>query len=112
MARTVLQPWSCEPRLAHRATWWRSCAARAWSRSWRGPSAARWSRRAPRCACLVLGQVTGGAGATRAAGAQARVPPTLAGRVAQYTVEEEEFQDILDTASVVEKPGMVTDAEV
>ncbi len=40
------------------------------------------------------------------------MPPTLAGRVAQYTVEEEEFQDILDTASVVEKPGMVTDAEV
>ena len=42
--------------------------------------------------------------------AQARVPPSLEGRVAQYAVEEEEFEDILDTASMVERPG--TDADM
>ena len=40
--------------------------------------------------------------------AQARVPPTLQGRVEQYAVEEEEFLDILDTASFVERPGTST----
>ena len=44
--------------------------------------------------------------------AQARVPPTLAGRVARYAVEEEEFQDILDSASVVEKPGAIIHTEM
>ena len=33
------------------------------------------------------------------------MPPSLEGRVAQYTVEEEEFEDILDTASMVERPS-------
>ena len=40
--------------------------------------------------------------------AQARVPPSLLGRAAQYVVEEEEFRDILDTASAVERPGAGT----
>ncbi|KAK9834031.1 hypothetical protein WJX81_004759 [Elliptochloris bilobata] len=43
---------------------------------------------------------------------EARVPPTLQGRVAQYAVEEEEFRDILDTATFVERPGAGTDTSV